>query len=260
LRAAGNAFAPLGGFTGGCDSPTGSIVWLIDALGNENRAAYPCFERLTLMDLVGRKAFTWRYYVGSVGPGLWNAPDAIAHIRDSGQYTFRVVAPPKQILTDIANGRLANVVWVTPTTAASDHPGQTNGSGPSWVASVVNAVGKSSYWSSSAIFVTWDDWGGWYDHVSPPYADYDGLGIRVPFIIISPYTKRGLVTHTLYEQASILKYIEDRFGLPTLSAADARAKDPEPDVMSNRGATPRPFATIPAGPYSKPDDPGAPDY
>jgi phospholipase C len=118
---------------------------------------------------------------------------------------------------------------------------------------------SSPYWKNSVIFITWDDWGGWYDHVSPPFMDYDGLGNRVPFIIISPYTKAKLVTHTLYEQASILKYIEDLYGLHSLSAADARANDPEPDVMSNGGGTPRPFATISAAPVPSPDDPGDPD-
>jgi hypothetical protein len=90
--------------------------------------------------------------------------------------------------------------------------------------------------------------------------DYDGLGVRVPFIIISPYTREGLVTHVQYEHASILKYIEDLFGLSPLSAADARATDPLGDVMSNGSSSPRPFATIAHGPFA-PDihDYGAPD-
>jgi phospholipase C len=96
--------------------------------------------------------------------GAWHAPDAIRAIRYGTSYDD-VVAPPSQVLIDIANGNLANVVWVTPTAAASDHAGITNGSGPSWVARVVNAIGGSQYWNTTAILVTWD--GGWYDHVVP---------------------------------------------------------------------------------------------
>ena len=83
------------------------------------------------------------------------------------QFSTDVVAPPSKVLTDISSGSLANVVWVTPTAKASDHANITNGTGPSWVASVVNGIGQSSYWDNTAIFLTWDDWGGWYDHVAP---------------------------------------------------------------------------------------------
>jgi phospholipase C len=225
LRAASNAFAPLGGFTGGCDSPSGSTVWLIDDFGNENQATYPCFDRLTLSDLVDRKGLTWRYYVARVAPGLWNAPDAISHIRNSPAYATHVVAPPSTVLTDIANGRLANVVWVTPTALESDHAGTTNGTGPSWVASVVNAIGESSYWSNTVIFVTWDDWGGWYDHVPPPQYNSYELGFRVPLIVISPYAKRHYVSHVQYEFGSILKFTEEAFNLGSMHTTDARAND-----------------------------------
>ena len=94
--------------------------------------------------------------------------------------------------------------------------------GPSWVTSVVNAIGESSYWESTAIFVLWDDWGGWYDDAAPPQRDFRGLGIRVPCIIISPYARRGsgagggYVAHTQYEYGSILKFVEETFGLPPI--------------------------------------------
>ena len=80
----------------------------------------------------------------------------------------------------------------------------------------------------------WDEWGGWYDHVPPPYVDYDGLGIRVPLLVISPYAKRGFVSHVQYEHGSILKYIEDTFGLGRLAASDARANSPVPDAIDYR--------------------------
>jgi phospholipase C len=97
------------------------------------------------------------------------------------------------------------------------------------VSSLVNAVGESPFWNSTAIFIIWDDWGGFYDPVLPVYEDYDGLGYRIPLIIISPYAKKKHVTHVQYETASVLKFVEDDFGLSNLNVADARANDPAVD-------------------------------
>ena len=115
--------------------------------------------------------------------------------------------------------------------------------GPQWVASVVNAVGNSRYWKDTTIFIMWDEWGGWYDHVAPPYVDYDGLGIRVPLLIVSPYAKKGYVSHVQYEHGSILKYVEDTFGLARLAASDTRANSPVPDAIDYR-RKPRAFRPI----------------
>jgi phospholipase C len=225
LRAADNPFSPLGGASGGCDSPIGSFVWLIDPLGNENQAAYPCFDRRTLMDLLAAKSLSWRYYQAHLGAGLWEGPDAILHLRRSKEFSSHVVAPPKLFLTDVARGRLANVVWITPTPLASDHASITDGSGPSWVASVVNAIGTSRYWQNTAIFVAWDDWGGWYDHVAPPLYNSYELGFRVPLIVISPYVKTHYVSHRRHEFGSILHFIEETFETGSLQTTDVRADD-----------------------------------
>jgi phospholipase C len=136
-----------------------------------------------------------------------------------------VISPSSQVLTDIANGQLADVVWVTPAQAASDHPKVNNGSGPSWVASVVNAIGNSQYWNNTAIFITWDDWGGFYDHVTPTIYNSFELSFRVPLIVVSPYAKPGYVSHAQHEFGSILKFTEETFGLPSLNTTDARADD-----------------------------------
>ena len=109
----------------------------------------------------------------------------------------------------------------------------------------MNAVGTSQFWNSTVVFLMWDDWGGWYDHVPPPQLDYDGLGIRVPLLIISPYAKQGYVSHVQYEHGSILRFAEDNFGLPQLAASDTRANDPAGDCC-NFSQPPRaftPFAT-----------------
>ena len=224
LRASENPFTPTHNPTGGCDSPAGSTVELIDEGGSENQTAYPCFSRNSLMQEIGEAGLTWRYYQQTSGSGLWNAVDSIQPLWNTSNYA-NVVSPSKQFLQDIAAAKLANVTWITPSAKESDHAGVTDGTGPSWVSSVVNAIGESPYWSSTAIIVVWDDWGGWYDHVAPPtYNSYE-LGFRVPLIVISPYAKTGYVSHVQHEFGSILKFTEETFGLPSLGTTDARADD-----------------------------------
>jgi phospholipase C len=223
-RAAENPKTPENKFTGGCDSPTGSLVYLIDANGNENKQAYPCFDRPALSDLLEAKSLTWSYYQANGGPGLWNAFDAIQHIRDGAGYRKHVQHPPAQVINDITAGRLASVTWVTPVLADSDHPGN-NGTGPSWVSWIVNTIGNSSYWNNTAIFLVWDDWGGWYEHVKPQIYNSYELGFRVPLVVISPYAKTGYVSHKQHEFGSILKFVEETFGLGSLGTTDVRADD-----------------------------------
>jgi len=245
LRAADNP-VPGSFSTGGCDSLPGSLVALIDAAGNEHQSIFPCFDRISLMQELDEKALTWRYYQAQAGAGIWNAPDAIVAVRKSREFATDVVAPPSQILKDIPAGTLADVVWVTPEALWSDHARSNNGSGPSWVADIVNAIGKSSYWNDTAIFVSWDDWGGWYDHVVPPrYNSYE-LGFRVPLIVISPYAKTHYVSHVQHEFGSILKFTEKVFGLPSLHTTDERADDLTDCFDFSR--SPTKFRPIPA-PY-----------
>ncbi|MBV8282927.1 MAG: hypothetical protein JO347_12820 [Candidatus Eremiobacteraeota bacterium] len=173
------------------------------------------------MDLLDKKGISWRYY-DAVSGGFWSGPDAIEHIRFGADWS-NVIVPETQIKNDIAAGTLAGVSWVTPSAAESDHAASNNGSGPAYVASIVNALGKSKYWGNTVIFITWDDWGGWFDHVKPViYSSYE-VGFRVPLIVISPYAKVGYVSHVQHEQSSILHFIESNFGLGTLGYADARA-------------------------------------
>jgi phospholipase C len=153
--------------------------------------------------------------------------------------------PNTQFFDDVEKGRLRAVSWVTPSCANSDHAGCGSNTGPSWVASLVNAIGESQYWNSTAIFIMWDDYGGWYDPVPPQMVDYDGLGLRIPLLIVSPYAKNGYVSHVQYEHGSILKFAEDIFGLPRLSASDTRANSPEADAF-DFNQPPRPFRKIAA--------------
>jgi len=130
------------------------------------------------------------------------------------------------VLTDIQNGQLAQVTWIVPAYTYSDHAGTgATAAGPDWVANIVNAIGASQYWDSTVIFISWDDWGGWYDHVVPPQIDNMGLGFRVPLIIVSPYAKHGYVSHQVHEFSGFLKYTEEVFQLANLGQRDVNADD-----------------------------------
>jgi phospholipase C len=208
----------------GCAAPTGETVKMIDPSGSESMKMYPCFEHQTLADLLDDAGVSWRYYTPSAG-SLWTGPNAIQHLRFGPDWGNDVVLNSAQVLTDIADGQLANVTWVMPTGQESDHPGGNAGLGPSWVASIVNAVGQSQYWDNTVIFITWDDWGGWYDHVAPTVINSYEYGFRVPLIVVSPFAKQGYVSHVTHDFGSILKFIEEAYNLPSLGYADAQADD-----------------------------------
>lgn len=203
-----------------------------------------CWDPTTLGDELDKAGVSWAYYAESYSgyPGIWSAYQAIKHIYNGPDWAKDVISPPSQVLTDIAGGKLRSVSWVTPTCGNSDHAGCGSKTGPSWVASVVNAIGESKYWNSTAIFIMWDDYGGWYDPQPPAYMDYDGLGLRIPLLIISPYAKKGYVTHVHYEHGTILKFVENVFGLGRLAASDTRAKAPA-DAFDFKQA-PRAFTPI----------------
>lgn len=207
----------------GCTAPSNEFVKMIDPSGSETQKLYPCFEHRTLVDLLDWRRVSWQYYTPSAG-SIWTGPNAIQHLR-FGRDWNNVILNPSQILTDINNGQLADVTWVIPSGRSSDHPASNDGTGPSWVASVVNAIGNSRYWDSTVIFITWDDWGGWYDHVAPPVFNSYEYGLRVPLVVVSPFAKPGYVSHVTHDFGSILKFIEEIYRLPSLGYADAFADD-----------------------------------
>ncbi len=192
-----------------------------------------CFNNPTIASEADAAGVSWRFYAGSPSGdgGLWSAYQADNAIYNGPDWNTNVISPPSKFISDVGSGNLAQITWITPTYENSDHAGfQANG-GPAWVASVVNAIGTSQYWKSTAIFIMWDDPGGWFDPVKPVQEDYDGLGFRVPLIMISPYAKRHYVTHVQYETASVLRFMEDTFGLGQLAASDTRAHDPVGDAL-----------------------------
>ena len=189
-----------------------------------------CQNYRTLGDELDAAGLSWRLY-SAARTSQWIAYGSIHHIRYGPDWNENVVGSSARVIADVERGQLAAVTWVTPTCTNSDHAACGSASGPEWIADVVNAIGESRFWNSTAIFVMWDEWGGWYDHVKPPYLDFDGLGFRVPLLVISPYAKRGYISHVQYEHGSILRFIEDRFGLPRLAASDARANSPAADCF-----------------------------
>ena len=210
-----------------CKAPRGSIVDVIHPDGTFG-TTFPCFTTSSLLDLLGAKGLTWRYYL-ALGHTIWNPPGSLKPYVKSPN----IIGNPPQVLTDIAKGHLANVSWVTPASTYSDHPGTGYSGGPKWVASIVNAVGQSPYWNDTAILVTWDDWGGFWDHV-PPLANNTGwcmqycYGFRVPLLVISAKTPAGYVDNGVHDFGSILHFVESNFGLGHIGPggwADAWADD-----------------------------------
>jgi phospholipase C len=230
----------------GCDSPASSRVALLGPNGTDLPGVYPCFDYETIADLMDAKGVSWRYYAPAAGREgyVWSAFDAIHHIRFGADWTNNVISPNTQVLSDIAKGTLAQVTWVIPDLPYSDHPsGGGNGEGPDWVANVVNAVGASPFWNSTVVLISWDDWGGWYDHVPPPPVDGMGLGFRVPLIVVSPWAKHGYISHTQHEFGSFLRLTEEVFTLPSLGTRDA-VSDDLLDCF-DFSQTPQPYVQVP---------------
>jgi phospholipase C len=211
----------------------------------------PCWDPTTLGDELDTAGLTWAFYASPIGKsgGIWSAYQAIKHIYEGPDWSKDVITPQTQFFNDVSSGNMRSVSWITPNYPNSDHPGAGSKTGPSWVASIVNAVGQSKYWNSSAIFIFWDEYGGLYDSQAPAYVDYDGLGMRIPLLIVSPYAKKGYVSHVHYEHGSILRFVEDQFNLPRLAASDNRANSTRVDCF-DFSQPPRKFVKI-AAPYDQ---------
>jgi phospholipase C len=205
-----------------------------------------CWDPTTLGDELDTAGVSWAFYTATINGdlGIWSAYQAINHIYNGPDWNNDIITPQTSFFNDVDNGKLRAVSWITPTWENSDHAGSGHNTGPSWVASIVNAIGESKYWDSTAIFIFWDDYGGWYDPEPPAYVDYDGLGIRIPMLIVSAYAKKRYVSHTHYEHGTILKFVEETFGLPAMAASDTRAN--APDDAFNFNKPPRGFKKIPS--------------
>jgi phospholipase C len=249
---------PSNWYSWGCDAQPGTTTPITQWNGSYpipivKAGPFPCitYPTGTMRDLLDAKSVSWKYYAPPYTPNtageLWNAFAAIDAVRHGPEWSTNISTPQTNVIKDVKNGHLPALSWVIPDQPHSDHPnGQGSpDEGPSWVASVVNAVGKSSYWNSTAIVILWDDWGGFYDHEPPPFLDQaGGLGLRVPMIVVSPYVAAGTISHTQYEFGSVLKFVESTFNLGSLGTTDARATSI--GDMFNLKQKPRAFKTIAA--------------
>jgi phospholipase C len=251
----------------GCAAASGATVPVINSAGDEFERIFPCFHHHVLSDLLKPAGKTWRYY-GNGSGSQWIAPNAIYHICTpvvNGQCTGKdwkknVEPVPSAILSDtLTKCKLRDVSWAIPDGTNSDHSGFTyRTGGPSWVASIVNAVGQStcknpdgsSYWDSTAIIITWDEWGGWYDHVPPmiektPWGNFE-MGFRVPLIVVSAYTSPGFISNTPADFGSVIRFVEQNFGIRagSLTFADARGFASNLTEYFNLGSSPRTFTPI----------------
>ncbi|MBV8117375.1 MAG: hypothetical protein JOZ01_05330 [Candidatus Eremiobacteraeota bacterium] len=260
---------PSTGVPWGCDGPRTPPTPMVTSYITTslqfhfNQGPFPCMSYKALAGLLDVKRLSWKYYVpplltpGSSG-ALWNAFDAIRKVRYGRDWT-KVVTPETAIFQDISANNLPAVSWVIPCGQNSDHASSTD-TGPSWVAGIVNAIGKSAAWKSTVIIVVWDDWGGYFDHVPPAFIDdQGGLGFRVPMLVISPYSKKvGYISHTQYEFGSIVKFIENNWNLGNLGQTDVRATSIADmlDLTKSRAFVPIPAAkwqSCPGG-DTAPDD------
>jgi len=212
----------LKGTNWGCDALPGTTFASVDENGLLTDV-FPCLELQTLADSLEVAGVSWRYYAPPPGNGgyIWSSFDAIDHIRNGPLWGERVV-PDTQFVADALAGTLPSVSWLTTSAENSEHPPCSVCQGENWTVTQLNAVMQGPDWNSTAVFVVWDDFGGFYDHVAPPEVDQYGLGMRVPLLIISPYAKPGYVSHTVYEFSSFSKFVEKRFDLtPLLTDRDA---------------------------------------
>jgi phospholipase C len=192
-----------------------------DLVYNTARGYTAVFNFNTMVDLLGQSKVTWKYYTG-LDPkrqSFRNVLPGFPQIANDPALSSRIVAIG-DFFDDIRTGKLPQVCWLVPGFRDSEHPPANIQTGMQYVTRVVNAIMKSHYWNDCAIIVTWDDYGGFYDHVPPPHIDQFGYGLRVPALVISPYSRGGHVVSTLYDFTSPLKLIETKFGLAALTTRD----------------------------------------
>jgi len=232
----------------GCDAKPGTTVPVFGAgEAMETPGIFPCFDQLTIADLLDAGNVSWKYYTGAYNdasdPAV-NIYEAFRKIRYGPDWERNVITPSGTILADIANCRLPSVSFVMPNWLSSDHAGNLSAGGPGWVGSIYQAVVQSqlaadpacNYYKDGAIILTWDDSGGWYDHVAPPPGpDGTSWGFRIPILAISPWARSGydpanphaapFVSHTRRESTAITTFIEKNWGLGNMGQRDATDDD-----------------------------------
>jgi phospholipase C len=236
---------------GNIDAPGNTLVGGAGKINGDNQAARN-FAWTSLPYLLYTHQVSWKYYVAEgsqpdcednaatcatqqqkVGtPDIWNPLPGFTDVRQDGQVSNAQTID--HFYTDVKAGNLPAVSWIVPNGAVSEHPPGLVSAGQAYVTTLVNSIMASADWSSTAIFLSWDDWGGFYDHVVPPVVDSAGYGLRVPGIVISPYARRGFVDHQTLSHDAYVKFIEDVFlGGARLDPRTDGRPDSRPDVREN---------------------------
>jgi phospholipase C len=195
----------------------------VDRVGDFWEEVRACFDFEVIQDQLDQEGISWHYYADE---GSWmNALLAIKHMRFS-KHWGRDITEEEQFMTDIQSGNLDEVTWVVPGPGVNEHPGGPSVCmGENWTVQHINAIMRSKYWKNTVIFLDWDDFGGFYDHVPPPHTDHMGLGPRAPFLVISPWAKKGVVDDTVTEPSSVLALIEEIYDLDCLTHRDCNASN-----------------------------------
>ncbi|HYU48039.1 MAG TPA: alkaline phosphatase family protein [Terriglobales bacterium] len=207
----------------GCDAPATTTVRALIPGTQTYQKISPCVDFLTLGDLLDAAGVDWAMY--SAAPGvagfMWNSYDAIEHIR-YGEDWINNMRNVRNFTADVKAGRLPAVTWIVPESKYSEHPNQSIAAGEAWTVQQITALQNSPAWATTVVFLTWDDPGGYYDHVPPPAVDEYGMGARVPLLVISPMAKPG-VNSTVLGFESLMRFTEDVFNLPCLTSRDCNA-------------------------------------
>jgi phospholipase C len=225
-----NPFHSLNSFSWGCDAPNDEedqeLVRVLLPSGVIT-SQFPCFSGVkTMAESLDNAGVSWKYYSPpNTDPGyIWSTFDAISAVRNGADWNK--VVDTSNFISDIQKNQLPAVSWVITPAWQSEHAFQSTCEGENATVTELNTLmNNTALWNTTAVFIIWDDFGGIYDHVAPPDLDTFGLGPRVPLLVISPYARKGHISNTQYEFSSVLKFIEERFGLPALSTRDANAND-----------------------------------
>ncbi|MGZ8611794.1 MAG: alkaline phosphatase family protein [Actinomycetota bacterium] len=256
----------------GCDA-YGDGVYVLVRDGEGNLAKHStCFGFTTMGELLSERGIDWASYSADPFQAgyIWQAYSAIDQVYGDRELWDEHIWPVDDLLRDIEAGALPSVTWITPRFQLSDHPPFSTKHAHNWVTDIVNGIMRGPMWEDVAIFITWDEWGGLYDHVPAPRIDGADLGFRVPILVISPYARRGYVDDALTEFSAPLKFIADNWDLPYPSSRirgshnfehvfDFGSRPRPPDPRSKVPATnefwdwPEDFAEWPAD--VEPEDP-----
>ena len=203
----------------GCDAHGEDVyVWVENERGELAKHS-TCFRFNTVGEQLSEQGIDWAYYSADPYQAgyIWQAYSAIEQVHGNQELWDEHIWPVDDLLRDVEAGTLPSVTWVTPRFQLSDHPPFSTKHAHNWLTEIVNAIMRSPLWDDIAIFITWDEWGGLYDHVRPPKIDGVDLGFRVPMLVISPFAKRGYVDDALTEFSAPLRFIADNWGLPYLT-------------------------------------------